>query len=56
MSSRAARQRSFLPCHNRKSQNKCLVQEAAARHKQHRQYDEERCQEHSSGNKQEEID
>ena len=37
-------------------QTKCLEQEAAARRKQHRQYDEERRQEHSSGNKQKEID
>ena len=37
-------------------QNKCLVQEAAARRKQHRQYDEERCQGHASREKQEEND
>ena len=33
-----------------------MVQEAAARRKQHRQYDEERCQGHASREKQEEID
>ncbi|KAL9978609.1 hypothetical protein ACROYT_G016145 [Oculina patagonica] len=37
-------------------QNKCLVQEVAPRRKQYRQHDEERCKEHTSGEKQEEID
>ena len=32
-----------------------MVQEAAARRKQYRQYDEERCKEYTSGEKQEEI-
>lgn len=45
---------SFIPCHNLKPENKCLVEETAARCKKHWQYDEDYL-DHTYKNKQEEI-